>query len=176
MAVVDLDAARTHLGLEPDDLVGDSVVQGLILAAAGHIERNYGFAANRREAQYRFDRFGRMLTIPVYPVADDSAVTVSYIDPAGDEQPFTAFRRVDLDGWTRVMPICGAFPRTLCQAGVITVTCTVGFGDGGEDDPVFGPVRAAMLAWISALFDNSDTAVEPSIVPLLLDGMRRHRV
>lgn len=128
---ITIDDARVHLRV--DTRTEDANIGRLIQVAARQIETVYGIVSVRREVAFLFDRFAREMRIPLIPVAADS-ITVSYLDEAGEAQPFTGFRSFVRHDWTWIAPVVGAcWPRAACVPGAITVTADVGHIDPAAD-------------------------------------------
>lgn len=124
---ISIDDARQHMRV--DTRSEDENIGRLIRVAARQIETVYGVVSVRREVTFVFDRFTPEVRLPLIPVQPDS-ITLSYVDPYGEYQPFSDFRAVTRHDWTWISPAVGAcWPTPACVPGAIMVTASVGFVD-----------------------------------------------
>lgn len=170
--------AKLHLRVETAD---DNVaIADLIRIAARQIETIYGVVAVRREVAFNLDCFPRELRIPLIPVISDS-ITISYLDAAGEFQPFEDFRSFVRHDWTFVTPSIGArWPSAAPVPGAITVTATVGHLDPAaaieaQQEAVPHDVRQATRYLVEHLYTRAGGPFPPAVDDLI-DHYRYRRL
>src|SRR3546814_18130378 len=75
-----LDEAKTYLRIDDDE--ENAVIQGLIDAAARHIETTYGVVSLAREESFIFDGFAAQIRVQRVPV-DPGNISVTFLDTDG---------------------------------------------------------------------------------------------
>src|SRR3546814_7910845 len=84
-----LDEAKTYLRIDDDE--ENAVIQGLIDAAARHIETTYGVVSLAREESFIFDGFASQIRVPRVPVDPDN-ISVTFLDTDGVVQNLDGVR------------------------------------------------------------------------------------
>src|SRR3546814_5642723 len=100
-----LDEAKTYLRIDDDE--GNAVIQGLIDAAARHIETTYGVVSLAREESFIFDGFAAQIRVPRVPV-DPGNISVTFLDTDGVVQNLEGVRAIERDGWVWLHPALGS--------------------------------------------------------------------
>src|SRR3546814_14659973 len=90
-----LDEAKTYLRIDDDE--ENAVIQGLIDAAARHIETTYGVVSLAREESFIFDGFAAQIRVPRVPV-DPGNLSVTFLDTDGVVQNLEGVRAIERDG------------------------------------------------------------------------------
>src|SRR3546814_3074215 len=99
-----LDEAKTYLRIDDDE--ENAVIQGLIDAAARHIETTYGVVSLAREESFIFDGFAAQIRVPRVPV-DPGNISVTFLDTDGVVQNLEGVRAIERDGWVWLHPALG---------------------------------------------------------------------
>lgn len=159
--VVSLEEAKAHLSIIDDDSQ-DDLIGGLIEAAQEHIEDFTGQILSRREVTQGFDWFDRELRLHAWPIADPTIASIDYLDPAGIEQSFTAYRIAALARPARLVPALGAsWPAAAVTPGAVRVTVHAGYA---RRDEVPKALRQAMLLLVGHWFANREAVNVGNIV------------
>ena len=132
-APVSLTEAKLFLRVDGDD--EDALIVGLVGAAAREIEKIYGVVPVQREdVAFGFDWFSSTIRLPLKPI-DLQSISITYLDPTGEEQTFEDFRAFERDEWIWLQPKVGTrWPTPASVAGAITIKATVGHDDDVPDD------------------------------------------
>lgn len=159
---ITLEEARLHLKLDaegsPASHPDDALIETLITAARQHVERYTYLAVAERQVEARvtaFDDDG--VDIPVSPV--QSIVSVKYVDSSGVEQtvdPGDYELGGSLDGPVLLLKYGSSWPTDVYdRIDAVRITVEAGFTTGSpNDNPLPGPVRAAMLLVLTHLYEN----------------------
>lgn len=162
--IVSLDEAKLHLGMADDDSQ-DDLIAGLIEAAQDHIENYTGQMLSRRTVVQAFDRFDGELRLHAWPIAEPAVASIDYLDGAGTDQSFTAFRLAALARPARLVPAPGAsWPTAAATPGAVRVAVQAGYA---RRDDVPKALRQAMLLLIGHWFANREAVnVGSSVIAL----------
>jgi len=175
--------AKAHLKLDTSD--EDDLVDAYVAAAAGYLDGAdgvLGLALVTQEWAQSFDSFPACdrLRLPLGPL--QQVDEISYFDPDGVEQSFTAFRAVvDATGPVVVLNEGASWPATANRPDAVTVTWTCGFGDDGLTlpTPILQAARLLIGDW-HANRENTNvgniTGELPFAVKALLQPWRKVRV
>lgn len=159
---ITLEEARLHLKLDaegsPASHPDDALIETLITAARQHVERYTYLAVAERQVEARvtaFDDDG--VDIPVSPV--QSIVSVKYVDSSGVEQTVESGDYElggSLDGPALLLKHGSSWPTDVYdRADAVRITVEAGFTMGSpNDNPLPGPVRAAILLVLTHLYEN----------------------
>lgn len=151
--VVTWDEARRHLRLDGDD--EKTYVEGLILAAQGHIDGPAGWlgrAVGEQTIELRFDSFyrpceGALIRLPYRPIVD--VVSVARIDSDGAE--------IEISDENYALVVDRIAPRNGLSwppgGGVIRYVA------GYPADQVPAPIKQAILLMIGSWYKNREEVV-----------------
>lgn len=169
MALISTADAKAYLRVSGSS--EDSTISGLVASITKHFETDFGIVVDQGERSWTFDRFAELMMLPVTPVAE-AGITISYFDPAGDEQELGGFRSVLVGHHRRILPAVGSrWPVAACAPGVITVTGQAGWADGQAPADIIIAGKLLLARW----YDNRDGEV-PKAVCDILDGYDLKRV
>lgn len=159
---ITLEEARMHLKIDaegsPPSHPDDALIESLITAARQHVERYTYLTVAERQVEARvaaFDDDG--IDIPASPV--QSIVSVKYVDSSGVEQTVSSGDYElggSLDGPVLLLKHGSNWPTDVYdRADAVRITVEAGFTTGSpNDNPLPGPVRAAMLLVLTHLYEN----------------------
>ncbi|EQA96844.1 head-tail connector protein [Sphingobium baderi] len=157
---VSLAQAKAHLRVLHDD--EDALISALIVASREWVELKTDHVLSQREFRRTLDSLAGPVHIGQRPLI--SVDGISYIDAAGDEQPFTGFTTNLAQG----LIYASAWP-TLGENGYATITYTAGYG---EVEAPFHLVQA-MLLLIGHWYANREAVASGAAneVPLAVESL-----
>lgn len=164
---VTLDMVRAHLRNE-DMRFDDAYLEGLIRAAAAHVEKQYGLALLTQTIAEYHRGFpcspDAPLLLRIAPLV--SVTSVVYVDSAGNTQTWAAseYKSGSYDLTAFITPkINYNWPSGLANyPDTVTVTYQAGFGQKASSLPE--NIRSALLLIIGSMYENREDA--PSTLPL----------
>src|SRR3546814_15457479 len=109
-----LDEAKIYLRIDDDE--ENAVIQGLIDAAARHIETTYGVVSLAREESFIFAGFAAQIRVPRVPV-DPGNISVPFLDTAAAVQNLQGARAIEGYGWGGLQPAPGRHGPARVAAG-----------------------------------------------------------
>jgi uncharacterized phiE125 gp8 family phage protein len=171
---VSLSSARDSLRVDGTDL--DALITLWLQGITAAMEHEIGQSIITQTWQVKLDAFPGAITLP-HPVISISAL--EYVDAAGNPQTLapSAYKIKRDEFASYLLPVAGtAWPSTLVDSGVVTVTLLCGYGPTDVTTPP--PVRLYILAKLVEQFDPAtrlerDT-VQSSYVGRLLDSCRTY--
>jgi len=158
VALVSLELAKQHLGLEEDESDLDDLIEGYIESAKAFVESYTGLVldpdlGDDQVHQQAFEAFTPALRLYAWPIR--SIVSVAYIDAAGTNQTLTAekYRLAAVQRPARLSSAVGTcWPGTHPDGGLDSVVIT--FKAGFDDGAVPPAINAAILMIVDHLNRN----------------------
>lgn len=154
---VSVAEAKLHLRADPDVTDEDALIAAMVAAATQQAEHELQRAVMRQTWERRLDAWpAAEIRLGKPPVS--SVLSITYIDPAGDERP-VAPAAYELDtavdggsGWVRLVPGY-SWPAVQDVANAIRVQFRVGVESPSE---VPQSIRAWILLQVGALYRNRE--------------------
>lgn len=182
---ITLQMAKDHLLVKHSQ--DDTLITLWIAAARWHAERLRGEYFITQQWEFGFPRFPFFAyeTLPVPAKLAQSVDAITYIDTAGETQPFGTLEGSPLTPAEYtfvqdparprvVLKVNNVWPRPARVYNAVAVTVTMGYGDAAEDVPEL--IRAGMLLIIGHFNENRETvAVGPGLtavkIPLGIEDL-----
>ena len=171
---ISLDEAKAQSRLDADLTDEDTLLAAYIAAARGAIENETGRQLVTATYELRLDAFPRReryMAIPRPPL--QSVESIVYLDSSGAPQTMDeALYAADTASDPGVIALAStaSWPATLWQRNAVTITYMAGYGD--EPTAVPGPLRAALLLWVAALYEQREDMSEKPLTQFPL-GVQR---
>ena len=155
---ISLAEAKTHLRVDASD--EDTLIQSLILAAAGHLDGYTGLLGRCMITQTWLQKFDDWAHVMRLPFADIQSVVLKYTDDDGTQQTVSSdLYTVYQDARGHYIRFEDEFSDPSVGPDYAGVEATMVCGYGAADD-VPAPLRAAMLLHIGTLYEYRETMAD----------------
>lgn len=158
--ILPLADAKAHLRVRHSE--EDALIASLRDAAIVHVERAAGVSLAVSTFTWTAARFAGGIELPVRPVV--SVASTSYLDSAGEAQPYASARLVN----GAVYPAAGgSWPSSY---GSVTVTFTAGYDDAAKAPDLLAAVKVKLQALYdrdqgSGSGDHFERAIDSLVAP-----------
>lgn len=168
-APVTVAESKAHLRVDSSD--DDTLIEALVLAAAGHLDGYTGLLGRCMITQTWGQKFDDWQTIMRLPFADVQGVVLKYVDESDVEQTVSsALYTLFQDGLGNYIRFEDDFtdPSVGPDYGGISATMTCGFGAASD---VPAALKAAMLLHIGTLYEYRETLSERVAPNMAFDAL-----
>lgn len=157
---ITLDAAKKHLCVDHDD--DNALIEGMVVAAIGHVESVTGQRLARQTLTIRCGGWADFAALPVAPVAE--VVAIRYRDVSGADQTLAAgVYEARLEGLQpEVVRASGASWPSIQAGSLITVEMMAGYDDGAAPPEL---MAAAKLILGDLYTYRETTGADASAIP-----------
>lgn len=163
-----VSVADVKLHAQIDDSDRDNLITSLIDAAIAKIDGpdGIGYAMVTQTWQLSMDAFPCNIVLPLWPVADDATIVITYIDTDGADQTLdsSAYRLAD----GVIAPAYGtSWPSTRNIRSAVKVEFTAGSALSAVPEDLKNAIKKSVLFWIDNLEAGGKSALQGDVLETL---------